>query len=90
MNDAVGKGGKILSLFARVSGKTTKGFAEQFKKDAAGSLIDFTEGLGRLRKEGINVSPILEKLEMSDIRVRDAMLRAAGAGDTFRKAMERV
>jgi TP901 family phage tail tape measure protein len=87
INDAVDKGGSMLSMFARVSGQTSAEFAKKFKTDAAGVLIDFTEGLGRLRKEGKNVGVILEKLTLNDIRVRDAMLRAAGAGDTFRKAL---
>jgi len=88
INDAVDKNGAMLKKFASVSGKSAEDFAKKFKTDAAGAIIDFTEGLSRLSDKGANVSGILAKLGMADMRVRDSLLRAAGSGDVFRKALE--
>lgn len=88
INDAVAKGGSMLSYFAKVSGQSSKQFADTFKKDAAKGILTFVEGLGKLRAEGKNVTAILEAMEFNDIRVRDALLRASGSGDLFRKAMQ--
>lgn len=88
INDAVASGGKELSMFAKISGKTSKEFADNFKNNASGAIVDFTEGLGDLQKRGVNITGILDKLEMSDIRVRDSLLRASGAGDVFRRSLE--
>lgn len=88
INDAVAKGGPMLSVFARVSGTSAKQLATTFKKDAAGGILAFVEGLAKMRAEGKNVNKILEALEFNDIRVKDALLRASGSGDLFRKAMQ--
>lgn len=87
MNNAVDKGGSKFRLFAKITGQSTKEFAKKFKTDAAGSIVDFVEGLQRMKKEGANITGTLEKLKMADIRISDALLRAAGSGDIFRKAM---
>jgi TP901 family phage tail tape measure protein len=87
MNDAVDMGGSKLRTFAKVAGLSSAEFRKRFKDDAASALVDFTEGLGRLKTEGVNVSQVLASLGMKEVRVRDAMLRAAGAGDKFRVAL---
>ena len=87
INDAVAKGGPMLNAFAAVGGMTAKQMAETFKKDASKGILAFVEGLGKLRAEGKNVNNLLEALEFNDIRVKDALLRASGSGDLFRKAM---
>lgn len=68
-----------LKLFATVAGTSAEEFAAKFKVDAAGAMVDFINGLDRMQKEGINVFPILDKLGLGEIRVRDALLRTAGA-----------
>lgn len=87
MNNAVDKGGSKFRLFAKITGQSTAEFSKKFKTDAAGSIVDFTVGLQRLKKEGVNITRILEKFKMADIRISDALLRAAGSGDVFRKAL---
>lgn len=84
----VAKGGEKLQLFASVAGMTAAEFAETWRRDAAGALIAFIEGLGRLSQQGGNTFEVLEALGLSEIRVRDALLRAAGAGDLFRQSLE--
>ena len=62
----------------------TKDFANKFKNDATGALISFIEGLGKLDDKAI----VLDELGFSEIRVRDALLRASSAGDLFNKSIQ--
>lgn len=88
MNTDVQEGGKNLQLFAKVAGMSASQFEKTFKKDAAGAIIAFIEGLGKMKKEGKNVVPVLKELSLNEIRVRDALLRASGAGDLFRRSIQ--
>ncbi|HYG59073.1 MAG TPA: phage tail tape measure protein, partial [Symbiobacteriaceae bacterium] len=84
---SVANGDEKLSQFAEVAGMTSEQFKTAFKDDAAGALTTFIEGLGRMQTEGANVFGTLDELGLSEIRVRDALLRAAGAGDLFRDSL---
>lgn len=86
--NAVAGGGKELERFAAVAGMSSAQFTQEFERDAAGAIITFIEGLRRLHEEGENVFAVLEAVELQDIRVRDALLRAAGAGDLLRKSID--
>ncbi|HEY8353832.1 MAG TPA: phage tail tape measure protein, partial [Methylophilaceae bacterium] len=88
IENAVASGGEKLRLFAQVAGMSVADFKRAWEQDAAGALITFIEGLGRMSAEGQNVFAVLEDLGLSEIRVRDALLRAAGAGDLFRRSLE--
>ena len=85
---AVGDGGDKLEQFARIAGMSGAEFAESFETDAADALVTFVEGLGRLSDEGVNVFQVLESVEFGNIRVRDALLRASGAGELMRKSLD--
>lgn len=76
MNLAVSKGGKDLKKFAKVAGMSSKDFSKMFKDDAAGAMEAFIVGLGKAE------DPIktLSDMGIDDIRMRDALLRLAGAG----------
>jgi len=88
MASDVQSGGKNLELFASTAGMTTDEFRRAFQEDASGAIIAFIEGLGGIQSAGGDVFGVLEELGLSEIRVRDALLRAAGAGDLFRNAIE--
>ncbi|MFW5437120.1 phage tail tape measure protein [Paenibacillus apiarius] len=81
-------GGKALDNFALVAGMTSAQFKETFQRDAAGALVAFIEGLGKMSAAGENTFLMLDKLGLSEIRVRDSLLRASGAGDLFRNSLE--
>jgi TP901 family phage tail tape measure protein len=83
----VAEGGSELEEFAAIAGMTSEQFAEQFNRDAAGATVAFVEGLGRIKQEGGNVFGVLEDLGMSEVRLRDALLRASGAGDLLRDSL---
>src|SRR5690606_6339078 len=86
--NAVQEGSKELQLFAQVAGMSVAEFSRLFREDAAMATVAFIEGLDRLSKSGGNVFAVLKELGLSEIRVRDALLRAAGAGDLFRNSIE--
>lgn len=88
MAKSIATGGEELKVFARVSGKTTEQFSKDFKENAAESVIQFMEGLGRLSASGADVFTMMEQMGMDGIRMTDVMLRASGAGDLFRKSLE--
>lgn len=71
-----------LKTFADVAGMTPDAFAAMFKTDPSGAINAFVGGLQRISKEGGNLFPIFEKLDLNDIRIRDELLRmAVGAVD---------
>lgn len=84
----VATGGDKLATFARVAGLSASEFSTAFKDDAGSALITFIEGLGGIEASGGNVFGVLEDLGMTEVRLRDAMLRASGAGDLFRQSLE--
>lgn len=86
--NATASGGEKLDQFASVAGMTSAQFKQAFEKDAATAIITFIEGLDRISQSGGNVFAVLEQLGFSEINVRDALLRAAGAGDLFRESLE--
>lgn len=88
MNNQVASDGANLQTFAMVAGMSAQEFAEQWRTNAAGALVAFIEGLGKIKDSGQNVVPVLDQLGLREIRVRDALLRAAGAGDLFAESLE--
>lgn len=88
MHTAVLGNTKDLGKFAKVAGVSAKEFGEIWRKDASQGLLMFLEGLGELSKQGANTAGILDDLGLSEIRTRDALLRASGAGDLFRRSLE--
>ena len=88
MNLAATKGGDELNDFAKVSGMTADQFKKSFEDDAAGAIISFIQGLDNINKNGGSAIKTLDDMGLSDIRMRDALLRAAGASGTFTEALE--
>lgn len=85
---AVSTGSDELDLFSSVAGMSIDQFRAAFQQDAAGAVLSFIEGLDRISQAGGNVFGVLDELGLSEIRVRDALLRASGAGDLFRSSLE--
>lgn len=85
---AVRSGGRDLQRFAAVSGMTADEFRAAWQQDAARATAVFIEGLGRMQKSGGDVFATLRELGMSEILLRDAMLRLAGAGDLVSRTLD--
>lgn len=84
---AVSRGGTELTNFAAVAGQTSAQFKQQFQTDAAGAVNAFIAGLGRMKSSGQDVLGTLDQMGISEIRMRDALLRLAGSGDLLTKSL---
>lgn len=88
MNLASTKGGDSLKSFADVVGMSSSEFKKAFEKDAASTVISFIQGLDKVNKSGGSVIKVLDDMKLSDVQMRDALLRAAGASDQFTQAVK--
>ncbi|HHT04303.1 MAG TPA: phage tail tape measure protein [Bacteroidales bacterium] len=68
---------------------TVEEFSTAFRTNASGAIISFIEGLSRANEEGTSTIKVLDDMGISEIRLRDALMRASGAGDLFRESIER-
>ncbi|EPY2274472.1 phage tail tape measure protein [Clostridium sporogenes] len=87
MQLAVEKGGQSLNDFAKVSGMSASQFKTAFKQDATSALTAFMKGLSQSEKQGTSAIKVLDDMGITEVRMRDALLRAAGAGDLFNKSI---
>ena len=87
MQLAVETGNESLSDFAKVAGMSISNFQKAFKEDAAGAVTEFVKGLSRSEERGISAIKVLDDMGISEVRMRDALLRAAGASDVFSGAL---
>ena len=78
MQVAVETGSKDLKEYAKVAGMTSSQFATAFRTDAAGALTQFIAGLSSGSQSAV---VMLDKMGITETRMRDALLRASGAGD---------
>lgn len=76
---AVATGNEDLAQFASVAGMTAQQFQQAFEQDAASAIIAFIAGLNNASMSGENLFQILEDLGITEVRMRDAVLRSAGA-----------
>lgn len=80
--------GTNLEDFAAVSGMTAKEFQKAWKEDAAGALSAFIQGLGDAENKGESAIAMLSEMGLTEVRLRDSLLRAANAGDLFNEAIK--
>lgn len=88
MQLAVEKGGDSLKNFAKIAGVSTGEFKRMFKEDATSAIIAFVEGLGNAESKGKSAIAMLDDMGISEVRLRDALLRAAGAGNLFSESLQ--
>lgn len=88
MSLAVAQGGAALTDFSDVAGMTGDEFREAFEQDAGQAILSFIQGLARINDEGGSAIKTLDDIGLSDIRMRDALLRASGASDVFAEALD--
>lgn len=86
MSLAVVNGGRELTNFATVAKMSAKDFQTAFRDDAAGALNEFIKGLADVGGE--EALRVLDQMGISEVRMRDALLRAAGAGDLLRESLD--
>lgn len=87
MQLAVETGGKSLKNFAKVAGMSTDDFSKMFKEDASSAILAFIKGLGSAEERGVSAIKVLDDMGISEVRLRDSLLRASGATETFNKSL---
>lgn len=79
--------GKNLEGFADIAGMTGEQFKKAFEDDAAGALGAFIEGLGTAEEKGTSAIELLDEMGISEVRLRDSLLRAGNASELFADAI---
>lgn len=87
MNNII-KAGKDLEGFAAIAGMTGEQFKQAFEEDAVGALGAFIEGLGSAEEKGTTAIELLDELGISEVRLRDSLLRAGNASELFATAID--
>lgn len=90
MNTAVAEGGSQLETFAGIAGMAVDDFAELFNRDAAAAMEAFVIGLGNAQDAGVDLLPILEELELDEIRLRNAILALANGHEVLTGARQKA
>ena len=72
-----------LEQFANVAGMSGEQFKKAFKEDAASAIIEFIKGLGNAKEMGMSAIKILDDMDISEVRLRDTIIRAANASGQF-------
>lgn len=80
--------GKGLKSYSQVAGMTGKQFKEAFQKDAAGAINAFLSGLKDTERNGKSAIAVLDDMGLTEVRLRDTLLRAANASDMFGNALK--
>ncbi|GAF63641.1 hypothetical protein BTS2_0532 [Bacillus sp. TS-2] len=88
MAASVDTGGASLKDFSRIAGMSTKDFKKAFEEDAATAIFTFLGGLAKLSEEGESAFAIIDELGMSEIRLRDTILRSSSANEMATKALK--
>lgn len=77
-----------LEQFADVAGMTGDKFAEMFKSNPSEAIMKFVEGLGKAEEQGSSAISVLDSMGITEVRLRDSLLRAANASGVFAGAVE--
>lgn len=77
-----------LESFATVAGMTGEEFSKAFKDDPSQAIIKFIEGLKNAESQGTSAIKVLDDMGITEVRLRDSLLRASNASDVFSGAVE--
>ena len=70
-----------LENFAKIAGMSSQEFKKAFETDAVGAIGKFVDGLGHAEEHGTTAIQLLNDMGISEVRLRDALLRAGNASD---------
>ena len=83
MKIAAETGSESLESFAHVAGMSASEFAKAYEEDATKAVIAFVSGLSDSERLGKSTIAVLDEMEISEVRLRDTLLRASSASDMF-------
>ncbi|UDM70658.1 phage tail tape measure protein [Vagococcus fluvialis] len=81
------KSATSLQNFAEVAGMTNAEFGNLFKQDPSKAIMKFVEGLSKAEEQGISAIKVLDDMDITEVRLRDSLLRAANASGVFSDAV---
>lgn len=87
MQLAAETGSDSLKQYASVAGMSAGEFKQAFQDDAAGAIEAFLSGLNDAEHNGKSAIAVLDDMGIKEVRLRDTLLRAAGAGDLFSNSL---
>lgn len=85
MQVAVETGSEDLQAYADVAGMSAQAFAAAFKEDAASAFASFVQGLSSGSQSAI---VMLDEMGITEVRMRDALLRASNSGTLLTQSIE--
>lgn len=80
--------GEKLTDYASVAGMTGQEFKQAFKEDATIAINAFLSGLNDTERNGKSAIAVLDEMGLTEVRLRDTLLRAGNASDLFVDALE--
>lgn len=88
MQLAVETGGDKLKQYADVAGMSSEEFASAFKNNAGDAITAFITGLGNMEGKGQSAIKTLDDMGLTEVRLRDALLRSSSSAGLFSDAMQ--
>ena len=88
MEVAAATGGQALDDFAKVSGMTSEQFKSLWDSDPAAAFQAFIVGLAKMDEEGESAIATLQEIGISEVRLRDTLLRSVNATELFSETQE--
>ena len=85
---AVETGNEDLHNFAEVANMTTDEFKKAFEENATNAIIEFITGLSNVEERGMSSIQVLDTMGITEVRMRDSLLRAAGASELFTSTIQ--
>lgn len=85
---SVDEGGDRVKQFADIAGMSADEFSAKWKTNPGAALAAFVKGLANAESQGKSTIGMLSDLGITEVRMRDALLRSAAASDQFTKAMD--
>ncbi|MCM1122553.1 MAG: phage tail tape measure protein [Eubacterium sp.] len=79
--------GESLKEYARVAGMTGQEFKQAFQEDATVAINAFLTGLTDTGQNGKSAIAVLEEMGLTEVRLRDTLLRAGNANELFADAL---
>lgn len=80
--------GEDLKDYAKVAGMTGSEFKQAFAEDATIAINAFLAGLGDTERNGKSAIVVLDDMGLTEVRLRDTLLRASNASGMFESALE--
>lgn len=75
INTAIAEGGEELETFAKLSGKTSSQFAQDWQANAGTAFLDLLDGMQAVQASGQNLETILRSMGITAVRDINALLK---------------